>query len=276
MTIAAHSLAGMALMTLTVSASCGSTPETQSAETARRASEVAVSASQKQLWQEVADRGAAQGLERVPSVQQPVERRERRLLPPGGQAPPNQQPSIAIPPRVDSAIRILVHPAMPTTSYTGVAKVSEVAADRMRLDLGDGRMLTVLARAGGESLPVAGAPVTVAYQSRKDPWVPADVIAIQTRTGHGIAQVIQGGNGPVMVTVPLFGVTVSQTDDAAVPAVAIRAGGAFAANVPVGSRVQVGDVMALVIGSSGAPKGADVGQIGGSPFVLNVLVWKVP
>ena len=64
--------ASAGIIALALAVGCDS-PERQAAEAARNSSEVAVTAEQKQLWQDAADRGDTPGLQRVPVLEDPVD-----------------------------------------------------------------------------------------------------------------------------------------------------------------------------------------------------------
>lgn len=175
--------------------------------------------------------------------------------------------TVTIPKDVISQIRILTHPA-DSTNYKGSATVGAVVGETITLNLGTGGTLTILARAGGKSLPVAMKDVVdVFYQERVDPDVPDDVIAIRTKSGAAIANVIRVGSAPLKLAVPLFDVSLVQQDKPGIaePPVLITAPSfKDAATFSTGEMKSVGDAMALVVGSTS------------SPFMVNVLVWRNP
>jgi hypothetical protein len=263
---------------LTVSVGCRPSAEEQAAEAARNTSEVAASPKQKQLWEDAAKQGAAPGLERVPVVQNPVTKRPRIPAPNAQpQAPPTG--TITIPQGVQSEIRILVYPNMPFESYTGPATVVGVDQnnERIQLNLGPRGTLTLLVRIASQQLPLTkGETVNVAYQQRQNPLVPNDVIAIQKAGGAGIGHVIRGGTGAVQAVIPLFGITATQL--AAQPGFPVQVIGPALKpiDLTMGQTVPAGDVTVRLLGSTGVAPGTDVGLIEGSPFTINLLVWKVP
>jgi hypothetical protein len=266
------------VIALAASVSCRPSAEEQAAETARNVAEGAVSPQQKQLWQDAAKQGAASGLERVPVVREPVTKRERGVPPAQAQGAATETPTI--PPGVESEIRILVYPDKPFESYTGPATVAKVDQNNQRIELdlpGRGK-LTLLVRIGGQPLPLqAKEVVRVTYQQRQNPQVPNDAIAIEKSGGAGIAHVIRGGSGPIQVVVPLFGVTATQL--AAQPGFPVQiTGQAFLKPIDLrmGQTVQGAGLAVRLLGTTGVGPGTDVGLIEGSPFTINVMVWKVP
>jgi hypothetical protein len=278
MTPSARWLTSVGLIALTVSVSCRPSAEKQAADAARNTSEAAASPQQKQLWQDAAKQGAAPGLERVPVVRDPVTKRQRIPAPTAQpQAPPTG--TITIAQGVQSEIRILVYPNMPFESYTGPATVVGVDQnnERIQLNLGPRGTLTLLVRIGGQQLPLAkGETVNVSYQQRQNPQVPNDVIAIQKAGGAGIGHIIRGGTSPVQAVIPLFGITATQL--AAQPGLPVQVMGPALKpiDLTMGQTVPAGDVTVRLLGSTGVGPGTDVGLIEGSPFTINVMVWKVP
>jgi hypothetical protein len=244
---------------------------------------VAVTAEQKQLWEDAADQGDTPGLERVPTVQEPVTQRVRSQVPGGQPVPAPPAPQATIQPSVRNEIRVLVYPNDPFANYTGAARVASVDKSGERIELtlpGKLGTLTLLVRVDTKPLPLmAGDTVDVAYRARRNPRVPNDVIAIRIPGGAGIAHVMQGGKGPVQgVAVPLFGFDVGQRDEPGFP---VQVSGPNV-KLPidlgvgqVGAVVGIG-VMVRVVGSTGVQKGTNVGLVEGAPFTLNVMVWRIP
>ena len=132
-------------------------------------------------------------------------------------------------------------------------------------------------RIGGQQLPLAkGETVNVSYQQRQNPQVPNDVIAIQKAGGAGIGHIIRGGTSPVQAVIPLFGITATQL--AAQPGLPVQVMGPALKpiDLTMAQTVPAGDVTVRLLGSTGVGPGTDVGLIEGSPFTINVMVWKVP
>lgn len=256
---------------LTVAACARQTPARQAADTARREATVAATAEQARLWREAADKGLTAGLQRLPVVERPVERRSQ------SQAVSQQVPAqpVVIPAGVLSAVRILAAPALSAEGFVGSAAVRSVADDRLDLDLGLQRILAVLARAGGKPIPTsAGDTVQVDYHVRTDPRVPRDVLAIRTTAGKGIVSVVQGGNGPVTVTVPLFGLTARQIGSPPSMSVDVGVGDAHR-TMAAGETAQIGGLNVTLLGSS-AYTGESAERIEGSPYSINLIAWPSP
>lgn len=262
------------MIAATISPGCRRSPEARATEAASNASRLAASQEQAQLWQAAAKTGSP-GLENVPTVLEPVAKR-RGQSPPGRSTAVPPQP-ITIPAGVQSSVRIVDFPAEPAKSYDGPAIVVDAAGDRVRLDLGSKRILTVLARAGGAPVRVvAGETVRVAYRSEIDPLAQHVIIGFRNAAGAGIVNVVQAGVNPVEMIVPLFNITARQLGTE--PTSPIRVSGPNFAprDMSPGEIAAVGDVTVFIVGSAGVGKGTDVGLIDGTPYALNVMVWKVP
>jgi hypothetical protein len=248
------------LVALVIAAGCRSS-ERQAAEAARNSSQVAVTAEQKQLWQDAAEKGDAPGLQRVPVPQDPVRDRERPVI----QSKPVPPQPITIPEEVVSQIRIVGSPKGPLGDYKGTATVGEAKEDTIPLTLGSGATLTLLVRAGGKPLPVAkGDVVDVFYKTRQDPDVPDEAIAIRTKSGAGIAHVAQAAPKVVGLTVPLFDVFAQQLEKPGLPVSITALNFKDSATFSDGQIRSLGDLMVMVLGTTS------------SPFTLNVLVWRNP
>ncbi|MGH9236622.1 MAG: hypothetical protein ACRD3G_01165 [Vicinamibacterales bacterium] len=239
-----------------------------------------MTAEQKQLWQDAADRGDTPGLQRVPVFEDPVLQRARSQAP-AAQSKPAPAPQLTIPQGVRNEIRILVYPNDPFASYTGPAQVASVDKTGERIELtlpGKLGTLTLLVRVDTKQLSLmAGDMVDVAYRARRRPQVPDDVIAIRTTGGGGIAHVMQGGNVPVQnIAIPLFNFTVGQRDEPGLP-VQISGPNLKPMDLAMGQVSPVGSgVMVRIVGSTGVQQGTNAGQIEGARFTVNVMVWRVP
>ena len=273
-------VAAAGTIALVIAVGCDSS-ERQAAEAARNSSDVAVTAEQKQLWQDAADRGDAPGLQRVPVLQEPIAQRARSQAP-AGQPKPAPPPQVTIPEGVRNEIRILVYPNDPFASYTGPAQVASVdnTGERVELTLpGKLGTLTLLVRVDTKPLPLkAGDTVDVAYRARRRPQVPNDVIGIRVGpNGPGIAHVMQGGNVPVQnIAIPLFNFTVGQRDEPGFP-VQLSGPNLKPMDMAMGQVSPVGSgVIVRIVGSTGVPQGTNAGQIEGARFTVNVMVWRVP
>jgi len=268
-------LSPVTLMALAVCLGCGS-PESRAAEAAESTSQLAASTKQKQLWQDAADNGHAPGLERVPKVQNPVEPRKQPSQP--GTSTPVPPQAVTIPPDVPSSIRIVGFPSDPGKTYEGPATVVDAAGDRVQLDLGAKRILSILARAGGRPIRLtAGETVSVTYLQNRGPRDQRVSIGILTANGFGIVQAAESSDNPVDLKVPLFNVNAKQRgSDPAEGVRVIVAPGVAPEDLKPGEIKTIAGVTVFVVGSAGISKGAPAVPIEGKPYALNVLVWKVP
>ena len=124
---------------------------------------------QSRLWRDVRDRRLLDDLDRLAEPATVLTDRQRPL--PASQT--NPQPEVNIPERIRNTI-ILVRASDPGEwTYNGVAKVTNVAGERVDVGLSNGRTLTFAARVNGKPLPVrVGDPVDVEYRVRPDPLAP--------------------------------------------------------------------------------------------------------
>lgn len=274
MTTAAWWQAGV-VIALAFSISCRPSAAEQSADAAENASRLSTSNEQAQLWQDAANRGAP-GLDRVPSATEPIQQR-RSSQPIGGRSTPVPPQPITIPTGVVNAIRVVEFPSDPSTSYTGPATVESATDERIRLNLGSNRFLTILVRVGTNPLPVvSGEDVRVAYASRVEPLSQDVVIGIRKATGAGIVEVVRAGAMPVQADIPLFDFTASQVGTEPTSPIRISGPNLAPQNITPGEMVNLGNFTVFIAGSAGVGQGADVAQIDGTPYALNVMVWKVP
>ena len=262
------------LIALAISMGCRPSAAEQSADAAESTSRLATSKEQAQLWNDAADRGAP-GLDRVPAAPEPIQ--QRRASPPSGRSTSVPPQPITIPPGVVNAIRVIEFPAEPLKSYEGDATVVSTTDEQIRLELSPNRFLTILARVGKNPIPVVkGEVVRVAYASRVDPLSQDVVIGIRKSGGVGIVEVVRAGPKPVDAYIPLFNFTASQLGTEPTSPIRISGPNLAPQNISPGEMVNLGSFIVLVVGSAGVGKGADVAQIDGTPYALNVMVWKVP
>jgi hypothetical protein len=253
-------LTSAGLVALVMAAGCRSS-ERQAAEAARKSSQVATTTQQKELWEDAADKGDAPGLQNVPVPQDPVRDRERPVI----EAKPVPPQPVTIPGEVISQIRIVGSPKDPLKDYKGPATVGDAKGDIIPLTLGSGATLTLLVRAGGKPLPVAkGDVVDVFYQTRQDPDVPDEAIAIRTKSGAGIALVARSAPKVVDLSVPLFDVLAQQVEKPGLPVSITALNLKESATFSDGQIRSLGNLMVMVVGSTS------------SPFTLNVMVWRNP
>ena len=205
---------------------------------------------------------------------------------PGAQPKPTPSTPITIPAGVRNEIRVMTYPTDPYQPYTGPARVEDIVdqkGERLRLALpGKLGQLTLLVRVGSKPLPVmVGETVNVAYQLRRNPQMPNDVIGIRKSAGAsagvGIVHMMQGSTSPIkQIDIPLFNLTAQQVNQPGFPVLIL---GPNLKGEPLGMGQQMdagGGAVVRVIGSTGSDKAVSPGLIEGAPFTLNVMVWRVP
>jgi hypothetical protein len=243
-------------------------------DVARRAAAVAANEAQARLWEQAAVRGSAVGLERAVITDHPVT--SRRLAAAAATAaaqPAPKQPPVVIPPRVETQIRILSEPTIGPGGFSGAATVVGVSGDRLELELGQQGQLVVLARAAKAPIPVKlKQQVRLVYVPRRNLRAPEEVLVIRTPEGKGIGRIVQGGNGPITFTVPLFGVSATQKDLAS-PGVVLSLGNEPPQAASPGGSVRLGDVFVRVVASY-ARTGNAATAAEGPPYLINLLVWS--
>jgi hypothetical protein len=226
---------------------------------------------QARLWSEAADQGLTAGLDRVPVADRPIQPRQRAVA--SSQTTPANP--VVIPPPVQTSVRIISRPTLATLGpdgFSGPANVTAANGDRIELDLGQGRTLTVLARAAGNVIRTSpNEKVELTYKVRTDPRVPNDVLALKAASGDGIVQVVQGGIGPVALAVPLFALRAEQVGKPSTVSVAVRVGDVSRIMEP-GETAQVGGLTVRLVGST-AVTGDRAARIEGSPYTINLIAW---
>ena len=252
---------------------CGS-PESR---IAHRLSTLSTSADQKRLWQQAADQNQAVGVARVDQSGQPVQSRQ----PPSvtNQAIQPQGTGI-LAASVTTGVRILATTGL-QNEYLGQATVAAINSngEQLQLDLGNGRSVTLQARANQKPLSLqVGFSVGIEYRVRNEPSSPQQVFALRAPNGTGVARIKETGSMPIAVTVPLFLLEASQqaaviTGSANVrPAVNVRVGAAQQ-TVTSAQPVQIGGLTVTVI--SRGPSGTPVDKrIEGGPYGLELTAWR--
>lgn len=258
-------------------AACAPTPTDKppkdSAGTAQALSQLATTPEQARLWTEAAGTGTAAGLEKIPVAEHPVQLRKRVVAPDQAIKP---RP-VGLPEGLRAGIRIVGAPALKEDSFSGTVQVRSVDAERLELDLGQQRILTLYARVrGGPMRAQAGQKAELDYRVRDDPFDRRQVVALRVETGDGIASILEGGSEPVTVQIPLFQLVASQ--------VGKPEEGTMAVEVQIGSTKQVltqGQIVEfpehrLTVGvvASSAYVGADAYRAEGNPYAIRLVAWS--
>jgi hypothetical protein len=246
------------------------TPPADARGRAERLSEQAASPDQARLWREAAARGTAAGIEQLSVPARGVETRARVT-------PPNragaEQTAVNLPTGVQGAARILAAPAI-EGGFNGQAEVLKVDGERIDLNLGQQRLLSIQARAAGRPLQIkAGERAQVDYRVRDDPFDRQRIMAVRTTAGDGVVTVLDSGTKPVSVQVPLFRLVATQTGQ--------PANGSMPVEVRVGdvrrmmATGQIADFSGVTVGvqASSALVGADAFRAEGNPYSIDLVAW---
>jgi hypothetical protein len=233
-------------------------------------SQTATTDEQKRLWREAAAK--ATELKAAAVLQRPVEKRQRVAVP-EVRVPPKPA---SLPRDMASGARVLAAPELTEGRFAGKATVLRAEGERLELDLGDNRVLAILAKIGGAPARVRqGATVELDYRVRDDPFDRQSRLALRLPEGGGLVSVLEGGTRPVTLQVPMFQLTATQVGKPELNTMNVE--------VRVGGERQV-----LKVGEIGEFKkaGLSVGLLGsiayegdaaaateGNPYAINLTAW---
>lgn len=271
----------IAVLTLTLLASGCTRPQSEKPRDfkgiAEAQSQLAATPEQARLWKEAVEKASESGLERAPLVERPVTSRQRVAAP--NRAAEGKQ--VQLPKELVTGIRIVSAPAVVEDqfSFSGAAVVVRAEGEQLELDLGQGRMLRLVARArGGPLRAKVGEKTQVDYRVRGDPFERHSILALRMENGDGVVSVLESGSKPVMVPVPLFDLSAMQVGkpDKNTMNVEVRVGrerkvlaqGQIAEFL--GSRLSVGLVTSIAF------TGADLHRIEGNPYAIQLVAWPTP
>lgn len=264
-----------AVILLPVLSACADRPvlPTTSADTARVMSGLAATPEQARLWQEAAGMPAT-GLEKMPPIERPVQQRARVTTP--DRAVKTQ--SVALAKDLQAGVRIINAPELKEGRFAGAVQVRHVDGERLALDLGEQRTLTLLARVRGKALQARdGQKAELDYRFRDDPFDRQQIFALKLDNGDGIISLLESGRKPVTVQLPLFELSASQVGEPTnnSMAVDVRVGKSHQtltqgqiAEFPQ-ERVSVGLVASV------AHVGADAHRAEGNPYAVHLVAWPV-
>jgi hypothetical protein len=248
----------------------------RSKDAAERMATATADQKQAELWKQAAARPDRELLQIRPA-ERPVESRRRAAPATQTQRPPGTTPTL--PQQQPNAVRILATPSIPEARYSGPATIKAIEGNRMELDLGAGRTLSLLARVRSGSLTAKpGETVQVEWRAREeDPRDRSEILALRTSTGDGIVTVLEGGTKPVSVRVNLYRMTATQTGT--------PERGSMPVQVTVGDERQVlqqGQIaefksanLAVGVVASVAVTGEDVNREEGNPYAIRLLAWPL-
>ena len=247
-------------------------PPPAAARAAEAQSHLAATPQQAQLWKIASQDAASRGLETVPLVDRPVSVRQRVAT----ETQVVQPQPFQFPKELIAGVRITSAPALPQGRFAGEVQVTRIESERIEVDLGDRRILSFYARAGGSPLrTVAGEKVQLDYRFNDDPFNRREILALRMANGDGVLSILESGYTPVTVQVPLFALTATQLAKAEndTADVDVRVGNerkilaqGQIADFP-DSRLSVGLVASI------AYTGASVARAEGNPYAIRLVAW---
>jgi hypothetical protein len=264
------------LLGATLLVGCRREQVTDSNIVAERFSTQLADAKQAQLWKQVAA-GPKRDLSQFMVSERSVQTRRKAVpmeKPARGSTPtlatlPGQQPN---------GVRILSASQSAADTFTGAATIKGMESERVELDLGKERTLSLLLRVRSRGLRAKpGEAVQLEWRTRLEPENRMEILALMTLTGEGIVSVLDSAKKPVTVQVPLFRLTAAQTGT--------PEKGSMPVEVSVGDEKQTlrqghtGEFksarLAVGLVSSLAVTGEEVNREEGNPYAIRLLAWPV-
>jgi hypothetical protein len=264
----------LVLLALTVMSAC----QSRESKIAAQLSKLATTPEQARLWQQAADQAQAPGLTNVEQADRPVATRQPST---GPNSSIQLQGTGLIPANVTSAIRILATSGLQNGEFAGPAVVRDVDAsgERLLLDLGNNRSVTLQARTGGRPLGVKrNDTVTVDYRAGEDGDNRRQIVAVRAPGGAGVARITETGSRPLTVSVPLFSLVATQY--AAEPGRGVAAArvdvhvGSEQRPLPAGASTQIGGVTVVIVANRVPSTAPAARLVEGSPYALEIVVWQ--
>lgn len=165
-------------------------------------SRLASTPEQARLWKDAAENNKAQGLEKVPIVERPVQPRRQVVV--ANKPVVAVQPS-GLPEGLVAGVRVVAAPGLDEGTFTGRVRIRAVDGERLEVEVDPRRILTIFARARGGPLRVrAGDSAQLHYSSSYNPLDRRQIVALRIDTGDYILSALETGRGPVTVQVPLL------------------------------------------------------------------------
>jgi hypothetical protein len=226
---------------------------------------------QAELWRQAAARSSG-NLEQVPVAARPVQLRDRAT----GASQPTQPKAVTLPPGMPNALRIVNVPELPRGAFAGSARITRVEGERVELDLGENRVLSLLVRSQSSPLRAkAGDSAQLELRLRTDPHDRAEVVALRGPARDGIVSVLESGPKPVTVRVALFSLTATQVGNPARGSMDVQVTAGDERQVLSQGRVAEFKRAGLSVGvvASLAVTGEDVNREEGQPYSLRLLAW---
>lgn len=233
---------------------------------------LAATREQAQLWKAAAKHAAAGGLDKLPVVENPVAQRPRVAV----QDRRVQAQPFSFPKDLVAGVQVIAAPELPEARFAGVAQVARSEGERVDLDLGERRILSLYVRAGSSPLRIASEEkVRLDYRVSDDRSGRRAIVALRMQDGTGVVSLLESGSAPIAVQVPLFDLSATQVGmaDKYTMDVEVRVG----KERKVLSQGQVGEFPAsrLSVGlvASVAHAGAQAAETEGSPYAIRIIAW---
>ena len=233
---------------------------------------LAATPEQAKLWDAAARSGAAQGVQKAPMVENPVVPRPRVSV-------QDRKAQIATARLAADAtdVHILSAPELPGGAFEGSAKVLQAEGDRLELDLGNQRILSLQARVGGRALRAKADEFgRVDLRLGGNPRSPREIVAVRLPGNDGMLSVLETGREPVVVKVPLFELIAQQVGkpEAHTMAVEVRVGSESRV-LAQGQRAEFpARRLVVLLISSTAYTGPAAEGVEGMPFGMQLIGWS--
>lgn len=241
--------------------------------TAEAQSRIAVGQEQQKLWQAAAAHATGSGLEKLPIVENAVAPRLRVAV----QDRRAQAQTSDFPKGLVAGVEVVSAPQLPDARFAGVAQVAGVEGERVDLDLGEQRIMSLRVRAGGNPLRIlSNETVRLDYRAMDSPSGRHAIVAVRMQNDDGAASVVESSRAPIAVQIPLFDLSamqVGRTENDTM-SVELRVGKERKVLVQGGiaefpaSRLTVG-----VVGSVARAAG-QAAETEGNPYALRIVAWR--
>jgi hypothetical protein len=240
--------------------------------TAETQSKLAIAQSQTRLWQAAAKDAAASGLDKLPVVESPVVPRPRVTV----QDRRVQAQPFSFPKELVAGVRVISAPELPDARFAGVARVARTEGERVDVEFGEGRVLSLHVRAGNSPLRAASnEKVRLDYRLRDDPSDRQLIVALLMQNGEGFASILETGRTPVAVHVPLFDLSAMQVGEADKNTMAVEVRVGKERKVLTQGQIVEFAVSRLSVGlvASAAYTGGAAARAEGNPYAIRIVAW---
>jgi hypothetical protein len=235
-------------------------------------SRLAATPQQAQLWK-AAEYLATGGLDKLPVVESPVAPRARVTV-----QNRNAQPQpFSFPSQLVAGIAVVSAPELPEGKFSGVAQVARTDDERMDLDIGAGRIVSLYARANGSRLRVEPKDkVELDYRSRDGLFGRQAIVALRTPSGDGVVSVVESGRTPIAVQVPLFDLSAIQVGKAEQNSMGVEVRVGKERKLLTQGQTAEFPASGLSVGllASAAYAGAAAARTEGNPYGVRIVAWS--